>query len=130
MFLLGGHGQLFKLVTIHLHVGANNLVGDRGNRLVPVLLLRAVQQPLHYDWIRPRHVTFHKFLDCLWVKKEKGTLGSLVMHALARSEEPFQELRSKLIKFLLGYVSHKIKNFFYLPDKDYLFSWAGDRPEF
>jgi len=52
------------------------------------------------------------------------------MHALARSEEPFQELRSKLIKFLLGYVSHKIKNFFYFPDEDYLFSWAGDWPEF
>lgn len=42
LLLLGLDRKFFKLISIDLHVGANDLVGDRGHRLVPMLLLRSV----------------------------------------------------------------------------------------
>jgi len=42
LLLLGLDRKFFKLISIDLHVGANDLVGDRGDRLVPMLLLRSV----------------------------------------------------------------------------------------
>ena len=117
------------MVPIHLHIGANNLVGDGGHRLVPVLLLRAVEQTLHDDWICFHHVALHNFLDRLGVKQKQSPLGGLVMHTLACAEKPFQELGSELVELLLGPVPHKVEHLFDLLDENHFFGWAGDRPE-
>lgn len=42
LLLLGCHSQLLELLTVHFHVGADDLVGYRRDSLVPVLLLGAV----------------------------------------------------------------------------------------
>ena len=42
LFLLSCNGQLLELLAIDFHVGADHLVGNRRDGLVPMLLLRAV----------------------------------------------------------------------------------------
>ena len=56
LLLLRGHGQLLKLITIHFHVAANDLIGDGSHRLVPVLLLGSIEQASHDDWVGLDHV--------------------------------------------------------------------------
>jgi hypothetical protein len=78
------------MVPIHLHIGANNLIGDGGHRLVPVLLLRTVEQTLNDDWVCFHHVCLNNFLNRLRIKQEKSPLSGLIMHTLACAEKPFQ----------------------------------------
>lgn len=65
LLLLGLDGKFFKLIPVDLHVGANDLVRDRGHRLVPMLLLRSIQQSLHNNRVRLRHVSLHHLLNRL-----------------------------------------------------------------
>jgi len=65
LLLLGLNGKFFELIPIDLHVGANDLVGDSGHCLVPMLLLRPIQQSLHDNRVRLRHVSLHHLLNCL-----------------------------------------------------------------
>lgn len=83
LLLLRLHGQLFELVTIHLHVRADDLVCDGCNCLVPVLLLGAIKQALHDDWIRFLDVVLHELLDHLRVEQKECALSRLVVHPLA-----------------------------------------------
>lgn len=65
LLLLGLDRKFFELISIDLHVGANDLVGDRGDRLVPMLLLRSIQQSLHDNRVSLRHISLHHLLNSL-----------------------------------------------------------------
>ena len=63
LLLLCRDCQLFELVPAHLHVGANDAVGNGGNCGVPVLVLTAVEKTLHHDWVGLSHVSFDQLLN-------------------------------------------------------------------
>lgn len=56
LLLLGLDCQLFKLVTVHFHVGADDTVRNCGNCCIPVLVLAAVEEAFYDDWVSLRHV--------------------------------------------------------------------------
>lgn len=86
LFLLGRNCEFFELIPVHLHVGANDLVCDCGHSLVPVLLLRPMQQALHHDGVSPVHASLHELLNYFRVEEQQRTLGCLVVHPLACAE--------------------------------------------
>ena len=65
------------------HVYIFDLVCDGRNCLVPVLLLGAIKQALHDDWIRFLDVVLHELLDHLRVEQKECALSRLVVHPLA-----------------------------------------------
>ena len=84
LLLLRLNCELFELVAIHFHVGAYDLVSDGGYGLIPVLLLRAVEQALHNDWVCLLNVVLYQLLHCLRIQKQQGALSRLIVHSLAR----------------------------------------------
>ena len=69
LFLLRSNSQFFELLTINFHVGSDDLVSDRGNCLIPMLLLRAIQEAVDNDWIGSWHICFDQLLNHVGVKE-------------------------------------------------------------
>ena len=70
LLLLCLNSQLLELVTIHLHVRTDDLVSDGCDCLVPVLLLRTVEQALNNDRVSLLDVVPHELLDHVRIKKK------------------------------------------------------------
>ena len=62
--MLGSDRQLFKLFTVHIHVGADDLVCDSGHSLVPVLLLGSIEEASDDYRVRFLHIVLDHLLDC------------------------------------------------------------------
>ena len=130
LLLLRSHGQLLKLVSVNFHVRANHLVRDCRHSLIPVLLLRAMEQSLDNDWVGLRHIVLDQLLNSLRVKHKESTFGGLVVHALTCQKKTAQKLRPKLIELLVDQVSHQVEHFFDFLDENDLLGWASYGPEF
>ena len=63
LVMLSSDRQLFKLFAVHVHVGADHLVCDRGHRLVPVLLLGTIEEASDDYRVRLWHIVLDHLLD-------------------------------------------------------------------
>ena len=130
LLLLRGHSKLLELVSVDFHVRSDHLVRDCRHGLIPVLLLRAMEQSLDNDRVRLCHIVLDQLLNSLRVKHKKSTFSCLIVHALACLKKSAQKLRPKLIKLLVNQVSHQVEHFFDFLDEDDLLGWASYGPEF
>ena len=63
--MLSSDRQLFKLFSVHFHVGADHLICDRGHRLVPVLLLGTIEEASNDYRVRFGHIVLDHLLNRL-----------------------------------------------------------------
>ena len=63
LVMLCSDRQLFKLLSVYVHVGADHLVSDRGHRLVPVLLLGSIEKARNNYGVSLCHIVLNHLLD-------------------------------------------------------------------
>ena len=63
LIMLSSNGQLFKLFSVHFHVGADDLISDRGHSLVPMLLLGSILKASNYYGVGFTHIVLDHLLD-------------------------------------------------------------------
>ena len=65
LLLLRGYSQFLELVPVDFHVRSNHLVRDCRHSLIPVLLLRAMEQSLNNDRVGLCHIVLDHLLNGL-----------------------------------------------------------------